>query len=130
MEVMGGGKYHKKLLIICLAASIFEFYKPSFVDEFMYLNLLFGIWLVYAISGERKWLSNKVVKYLSGISMEIYLSHMVLFRCTEKLGLDGLTNSTNANYVIATVFTLVSTICFCHIVKYKILSVFEKRINV
>lgn len=40
--------------------------------------------MIYAISGEWKWLSNKVVKYLSGISMEIYLSHMVLFRLTEK----------------------------------------------
>lgn len=125
-----GGKYHNLLLAICLAASIFEFYKPSFVDEYMYLILLFGLWLVYAISGERKWLSNKVVKYLSGISMEIYLSHMVLFRFTEKLGLDALTNNANANYVIATVFTLVSTICFCHIVKYKILPIFEIKIIV
>lgn len=96
----------------------------------MYLILLFGLWLVYAISGERKWLSNKVTKYLSGISMEIYLSHMVLFRFMEKLGLDRLTNNTNANYVIATVFTLASTICFCHIVKYKILPVLKKIINV
>lgn len=79
-----GGQFHRLLFLICMVASIFEFFKPEYIDEFMYLIILFGLWMIYAISGEWKWLSNKVVKYLSGISMEIYLSHMVLFRLTEK----------------------------------------------
>ena len=29
--------------------------------------------------------------------MELYLSHMVLFRFTEKLGLDALTDNPNVN---------------------------------
>lgn len=89
----------------------------------MYLILLFSLWLVYAISGERKWLSNKVTKYLSGISMELYLSHMVLFRFTEKLGLDALTDNPNVNYLICTFVTLGITICFCHVLKYWILPI-------
>lgn len=89
----------------------------------MYLILLFSLWMVYAISGERKWLSNKVTKYLSGISMELYLSHMVLFRFTEKLGLDALTNNPNVNYFICTFVTLGITICFCHVLKYWILPI-------
>lgn len=104
-----------------MVASIFEFLKPEFIDEFMYLIVLFSLWMVYAISGEWKWLSNKVVKYLSGISMEIYLSHMVLFRLTEKMGLDHITENSDLNYIMATVITLVMTICFCHVVKYNIL---------
>lgn len=120
MEDMGG-QFHHLLLVICIAASILEFYKPSVIDEYMYLIFLFGLWMVYAISGEWKWLSNKVVKYLSGISMEIYLSHMVLFRLTEKLGMDALSDNPNVNYVVATLFTLSLTICFCHVVKYKVL---------
>ena len=83
--------------------------------------LLFGLWMIYAISGEWKWLSNKVVKYLSGISMEIYLSHMVLFRLTEKMGLDQITGNSDLNYIMATVVTLAMTIGFCHVVKYKFL---------
>lgn len=86
-----GGQFHRLLFLICMVASIFEFFKPEYIDEFMYLIILFGLWMIYAISGEWKWLSNKVVKYLSGISMEIYLSHMVLFRLTEKMGLDQIT---------------------------------------
>ena len=116
-----GGQFHRLLFLICMVASIFEFFKPEFIDEFMYLIVLFGLWMVYAISGEWKWLSNKVVKYLSGISMEIYLSHMVLFRLTEKMGLDHITENSDLNYIMATVVTLVMTICFCHVVKYNIL---------
>lgn len=61
------------------------------------------------------------MKYLSGISMEIYLSHMVLFRLTEKMELDHITENSDLNYIMATVVTLVMTICFCHVVKYNIL---------
>lgn len=32
-------------------------------------------------------LENRVTKFVSGISMEIYLSHMVVFRVIEKTGL-------------------------------------------
>ena len=112
-----------------MVASIFEFLKPEFIDEFMYLIVLFGLWMVYAISGEWKWLSNKVVKYLSGISMEIYLSHMVLFRLTEKMKLDHITENSDLNYIMATVVTLGMTICFCHVVKYKILPSVMECIN-
>lgn len=97
------------------------------IDEFMYLLLLFALWMIYAICGEWNWLSNKVTKYLSGISMEIYLSHMVLFRLTEKLGLDHITGNSDLNYVVATVVTLVLTICFCHVVKYKVLPLVKKN---
>ena len=116
-----GEQFHRLLFLICMVASIFEFLKPEFIDEFMYLIVLFGLWMVYAISGEWKWLSNKVVKYLSGISMELYLSHMVLFRLTEKMKLDHITENSDLNYIMATVVTLGMTICFCHVVKYNIL---------
>lgn len=43
--------------------------------------------LVYAII-KRGGLENRVTKFFSGISMEIYLSHMVIFRVVEKLKLN------------------------------------------
>ena len=42
-------------------------------------------WLCYAISVDSMILSNKVMKYFSGISLELYLAHMVLFRVVEKI---------------------------------------------
>lgn len=46
---------------------------------------LFLPWLMYAISVNSKILSNKVMKYLSGISLELYLAQMIIFRIAEKV---------------------------------------------
>ncbi len=46
--------------------------------------ILFLPWLMYAISVDSKVLSNKVMKHLSGISLELYLAQMVIFRVIEK----------------------------------------------
>ena len=46
--------------------------------------VLFIPWLMYAISVDSKLLSNKVMKYLSGMSLELYLAQMVIFRVIEK----------------------------------------------
>lgn len=40
---------------------------------------------MYAISVDSKILSNKVMKYLSGISLKLYLAQMVIFRVIEKV---------------------------------------------
>lgn len=37
------------------------------------------------------------------------------------MGLDHITENSDLNYIMATVVTLVMTICFCHVVKYNIL---------
>lgn len=37
------------------------------------------------------------------------------------MGLDHITENSDLNYIMATVITLVMTICFCHVVKYNIL---------
>lgn len=55
------------------------------VTVLMLKNLvLFLPWLMYAISVDSKILSNKAMKYLSGISLELYLAQMVVFRVVEK----------------------------------------------
>ena len=46
--------------------------------------LLYLPWLCYAISVDSRVLSNKVMKYLSGVSLELYLAQMVIFRVVEK----------------------------------------------
>ena len=41
-----GEQFHRLLFLICMVASVFEFLKPEFIDEFMYLIVLFGFWMV------------------------------------------------------------------------------------
>ena len=47
--------------------------------------ILFLPWLMYTISVDIPFLRNRVMKYLSGISLELYLAQMVIFRAVEKL---------------------------------------------
>ena len=58
------------------------------IDILVLKNLiLFLFWLWYAVSVKSAALNNKVTNYLSGISLELYLAQMVIFRAVEKVGL-------------------------------------------
>ena len=52
-------------------------------------------------------LGNPVVKFLGGISFEIYLCHMVIYRVLEKLHLVHLFG----NGLLAYIFTAIAVIC-------------------
>lgn len=79
-------------------------------------NLAILLWcamvLIYAMRTTKQitLLSNPVVKWLSGISMEVYLSHMVAFRFLEKLRLTHLSQSDIFSYAITVCGTAAGTI--------------------
>lgn len=87
------------------------------------IHMLFvqALWVIIAIGPKISILSNKLVNYLSGISMELYLSHMMCFRVAEKLHLNLISDNIVINYVICCVATITISILFSHIVKYKVL---------
>lgn len=71
----------------CVILTVTWYYVPG-DDSAMSMvknTVLFMPWLMYAISADSKILSNKVMKYLSGISLELYLAQMVIFRVIEKV---------------------------------------------
>lgn len=80
--------------------------------------LVFAAWLMYAIGSKNIVLNNKVVKYLSGISMEIYLCHMMFFRVASMLHLDKFNHNNDILYVATCIATLIGAICFSHVIKY------------
>ncbi len=88
--------------------------------------LVFTFWLVYAIGSHDFVLNNKVVKYLSSISMEIYLCHMMFYRVACMLHIDRFIHQCDALYVITFIVTLAGAICFSHFVKYYIFPFSEK----
>lgn len=49
--------------------------------------MLYCLWLSYAIGSNSKFLSSKPMRFISSISMEMYLAQMVVFRVVEKLRL-------------------------------------------
>ena len=62
-------------------------------------------------------LENPLPRFFSNISMEIYLSHMVLFRVIERLGLNTRFGNGWLQYLITVVLVLVATVAFSVLMK-------------
>lgn len=79
--------------------------------------VMYAMWLIYAISevvSDRKWtlLNNRVMAFASGISMEIYLCHMMFFRMVEKLHLENKISDNDVQYWLTCVLALLGAGCF------------------
>ena len=89
----------------------------------------FRAMLVYALGRTReRILSNPFTKFISAISMEIYLSHMVIFRVVERLGLNTMIGNGWVQYAATVVIVLVGTIIFSADMK-KILDLLGKKVS-
>lgn len=85
-------RYRIPFILMCIVLSVLWYFTPDGIGELYIMMLknliLFLPWLWYCISIQSKFLSNKVMKFFSGISFELYLAQMIIFRLVEKL--DGL----------------------------------------
>lgn len=85
--------------------------------------------LIYALGRTRGGvLSNPFTKFISSISMEIYLSHMVIFRVIERLGINTMIGNGWAQYAVTAVIVLVGAIIFSAIMK-KLLDLLGKKVS-
>lgn len=76
------------VLVLCLLLTVMWYVLPDLDAVLCPKGLvLFGAWLSYAVGAGSGFLSSKIMRLISGISMEMYLSHMVIFRVLEKLHL-------------------------------------------
>lgn len=122
-------KHETIMLIVCTALTILKFMVE--VDSFAILPdlIVFTVWLIYALGTKAVVLNNKIVRYLSNISMEIYLCHMMFYRLTSMLHIERLLHQRDIIYVLTVVVTLVGAILFSDIVKYHIFPALEKKID-
>ena len=85
--------------------------------------------LIYALGiNQRGVLSNPFTKFISSISMEIYLSHMVIFRLVERLGINTIIGNGWGQYAFTVVTVLVGTVIFSVILK-KIWDLFVEKMK-
>lgn len=109
----------------CILAAVvfFSFGKSTFT-----LLLLCSLLLVYAIGNYKRAriLENRFTYFISGISMEIYLCHMVMFRIVEKLHLTHIFNNEATDYIVTAVITLVFAVIFSVVMK-KVLTTIENN---
>lgn len=109
------------LLLVIAAVTVGYVLRPDNThDSILYLWMLviFCMWVMYAIGNNGKILNNKLTAFISGISMEIYLCHMVIFRVTEKLHLNYVFGKGWASYIVTTVVVIVGAVVFSVCVKW------------
>lgn len=89
--------------------------------------------VMYAILSNGGLLDNKVAAFFSGISMEIYLSHMFIFRMIEKIKLNYIFGYSWGGYISTVVLVLIGTTAFSvvvkHILKYMNKIVWNKKLG-
>lgn len=57
------------------------------------------------------------MRFFSGISMEIYLCHMVIFRALEKLHLNTIAGNGWLQYVVTVILVIAGAIVFAMVMK-------------
>lgn len=101
-----------------ITISVFLYY--SIGNNSMMCLLVSAAFLVYAVllgGAHDKLLENRFTRFVSGISMEIYLSHMAFFRIFEKVGLNTRFGGGIGQYLLTVVLVLGGSIVFSVLMK-------------
>lgn len=118
-------KINRNITAIIAILSIIAYY--IFVQNTFRCLVASSAILIFAVSTKGGY--NKFIHFLSGISMEIYLSHMMIFRIIEKVRLNNVIGNGICQYIFTVCVVLIGTICFS-VFMQKILFIIEKRIGI
>lgn len=121
-EIMQKFKKYKNyffVMFILLNIVFFVFNNLSSNEYFFYIIiiLMYSSIMIFSIINKNRLLDNKVTSSISEISMEMYLSHMLIFRIIEKLRLNNIINNNLILFITMFVTTLIGTIIFCFLYK-------------
>ena len=118
-------KISSYITVVFVAASIVVYYlMGGHVINCLIVSMCL---LICAIPGRGGVLENRITRFFSNISMEIYLSHMVLFRVIERLGLNTRFGNGWLQYLITVVLVLTATVIFSVVMK-RVIYVAESKI--
>ena len=88
--------------------------------------------IIFSITDSGKLGENKLIKQLSSISFEVYLSHMMIYRVLEKLKINHMFGLNAISYSVTAVLTLAGAIAFSYIAKVvleKFIICMKERVN-
>ena len=109
-------------LIVVIGITVAWFIIPGTISNFdistLKTMIMFSGWLCYAISVKSVILANPVTKFISSISFEIYLAHMLIFRVVERLGLVHIAGTGWGSYIITSLVVLVGVGVFAWCAKW------------
>lgn len=83
-------------------------------EKMFAMVILFSLMLIYAIGrGEEKGvLNNRVTSFISSVSLELYLCHMVVLRVLQKLKVTTLFLSDLLNFTVTVLMTVCGSVVF------------------
>lgn len=128
--------YRWIVLAVCVAATVLWYIIPSKINTILFFIkslILFMLWLSYAIGAKSRILSCRPMRFLSGISMEMYLAQMIIFRLVEKLHLLYLFGNSGIggwiSYIFAFILTSAVLIIFvqCYKLAVNLIGKFTKK---
>lgn len=103
-------KYIILLLGVLLTVVYFLVPENKFIFTVKTL-LVFGIWMCIAVGTEKNViLNNRFTGFISKVSLEIYLSHMLCFRAIEKINLAKYIGNIHIQYVVCVVWSFIMSI--------------------
>lgn len=95
-----------------LAALLIGGYDMNKMLSSILILMSYSLVIAGAIGPESKLWCNRVSKYISRVSLEIYLAHMFIFRMLEKIGATTLFGEGICSYVASCVFTIAGVLWF------------------
>lgn len=109
------------ILFVCVVLTVFYYTVPDMIngrDVVVFkLLVLFGLWLSWFISCRTVVLDNRLMHFLGGMSLELYLAQMVAFRAVEKLGFIYIFGTGWVSYIFACIVVMVVLVFFVILVK-------------
>ncbi len=72
--------------------------------------------IIFSISlKEKNFLNNKVIRFIGSVSFEVYLCHMFIYKCAEKVNLLRIFSSDYFNYFVATLMVFCGAVLFAFV---------------
>ena len=125
-ELYRFSKNKKVLSVIVMIAVIVIYYWIG--ANTITMLLASGSMLIFALGKSGGVLQNRATKFISSVSMEVYLSHMAIFRVIEKLKLNRIFGNGLVQYFLTVVLVFGGTIVFSVILK-RVLEIVEKKLS-
>ena len=94
------------------------------------LGLILLVFALLSFSISIKSGKNRIISFISGISMEIYLCHMVMFRVVEKLHINTFFGRGWLQYIITSVLVIMGSICFSYVMQVLINKAEQKVLEI
>lgn len=109
------------LLALCAMVTAAYFFVPlPEAYQGLWYVVLFALWMMYAIGTSGKVLNNRATKFISSISMEIYLCHFGIFHVLKQLHLIHLFGKGLLSYVTTVLLVFAASAVFAFCVKWGI----------